>query len=266
VKHRDNALKNNIKNWKDPECNSKILGFSEDSKLYEIVDNIIKVNRDNVSILPEKLNKWTKPTENEMYFFMDYETINRNMVRKPKDVVNWDEKSEDQFIFMIGVGYYNNGNFRFNNFTAKNISDESEKEILNGFWNWVNEELKTNNKKYATFLHWSKYETTCYKAVKNKYSLPEMRTIDLLEYMIENKVAIKGCMDYKLKSFVKALYALGKINSNYDSECKNGIDAMMSAIELYKTDNVDNKIMKDIEKYNMIDCQVMADIYNYFDT
>ena len=68
-----------------------------------------------------------------------------------------------------------------------------------------------------------------------------------------------------LKSIASAFYKNKLINSCWEtSSCNNGLQAMYLAYNLYKTNNIVNESdMKDIIKYNIIDCKVMWEILSY---
>ena len=57
----------------------------------------------------------------------------------------------------------------------------------------------------------------------------------------------------------------GMINTQMDSECKNGMMAMVKAWNCYTNfvDPVNSPVMKDIEKYNEFDCKSLYDIIHY---
>ena len=59
----------------------------------------------------------------------------------------------------------------------------------------------------------------------------------------------------------------GLINTIMDSNCNSGMNAMIAAYKFYSENDLENPlesdIMKDIEKYNKFDCQVLYDILTY---
>ena len=66
------------------------------------------------------------------------------------------------------------------------------------------------------------------------------------------------------------MYKHGLIETKIESNCKDGMIAMIQASKLYEsiepsleTNISDNNIMKDIIKYNMFDCNILCDILSY---
>ena len=74
-----------------------------------------------------------------------------------------------------------------------------------------------------------------------------------------------GCFGFGLKEICRTMKGHNMISTKLESECNNGMMAMIKAINCYKS--VDNPsespIMKDIEKYNEYDCKALFDIMNF---
>ena len=89
--------------------------------------------------------------------------------------------------------------------------------------------------------------------------------IDMCELFKYHNIAIKGCFGFGLKNIVKNMKEHGFINTQLDSECNNGMIAMIKAWNCYNNLKNPNNcaIMKDIEKYNEFDCKAIYDIMNY---
>ena len=81
----------------------------------------------------------------------------------------------------------------------------------------------------------------------------------------EEPIVVKGCFGFGLKNIVKQMKKYGMINTQMDSECKNGMMAMVKAWNCYTNfvDPVNSPVMKDIEKYNEFDCKSLYDIIHY---
>ena len=103
--------------------------------------------------------------------------------------------------------------------------------------------------------------------------LPEKKLLDLYEVFINEPITVKGALDYSLKSITKALYKNKLITTiwNSKSPCANGLNAMLLAHKCYdikESGNLVSKMstMKEIEKYNEVDCKSMWDIIRYLRT
>ena len=92
--------------------------------------------------------------------------------------------------------------------------------------------------------------------------------MDLSKLFRDEPIVVKGSLRYKLKSISKALFDMGLISTSWDfsSECNSGLAAMALANKIYDELNEvtkDNEIMKEIIKYNEVDCKVLWDILRY---
>lgn len=260
VKHRMNAHKLGIYSWKNKNCNSKTLGFNINSQIGNIVDKMIKINRStNKKIDPVKIsyndNNWQVCSNDTIEFYIDYETLYHN---------------NENYIFMIGVGYNNNG-WVFKNFNLKNLSNEEMNLMFIDFWNYINNVLQENNKKESRFIHWTKAEPSQYNKCVEKFMLPIKNFIDLFDVFKKTPIVIKGAFSFSLKDVANAMYKNKMINTCWNTiekseiNCENGQDALLWGIKLYEQNNIsdDNQILKAIRDYNEVDCKVMFEIIEY---
>lgn len=273
IKNRKNAFERGIFSWNDEKCNSGILGFS-DGKISKRVDAILDINRQNEVLISPKIIKsndseWRHRKPNEIEFFLDYETMNSNFgkIIVERNEVDYQDLS---LIFMIGVGYEDsNSNWNYKSFIIKETSKQSENEMLTNFWKHINQTLKENNKDSGVFVHWSQAEKTSYEKSRLRHpEMPVKQMVDLYQVFLNEPIVVKGALNYSLKSIAKAMFEFKLINTIWDSnsQCANGLNAMLIAHNIYsKTKNVTNEIpmMKEIEKYNEIDCKCLWEIIRY---
>ncbi len=273
VKNRKNAFDKGVFSWNDEKCNAETLGFNE-GKISKRVNSILNINRQNeVLVSPKKIEcnepNWRVRKSNEMEFYLDYETMNSNF---GKIIVDRNEVDYEDFnlIFMIGVGYEDsNGQWQYKSFVVKESNKKSEKEMLTDFWEYIDNTLKLYKKKDAVFVHWSQAEKTSYDKTRLRHpDLPQKNFVDLYQVFIDEPIVIKGALNYSLKSIARALFDHKIINTIWDSssQCANGLNAMLIAHNIYsknKQVSVDIPLMKEIEKYNEIDCKCLWEIIRY---
>ena len=89
---------------------------------------------------------------------------------------------------------------------------------------------------------------------------------DLCMVFRNEPIVLKDCHNFGLKNVAKAMYTHGMITVQLESDCKNGMTAMVQALKLYNSDiDVDTStVMMDIKKYNEFDCKVLQQILNFF--
>ena len=144
-----------------------------------------------------------------------------------------------------------------------------KKKILDSFWNFINKKLKESGKTVPIFVHWSNAERTVYDKSRERHSyLPQKKMIDLYQVFINEPIVIKGALNYSLKTVAKALCNNNLITTIWDntSSCANGLNAMLLAYQVYNDQDsnpLEDLTMKEIEKYNEIDCKCLWEIINY---
>jgi len=244
VKHRDKMLEaseGRITSWRDPNFSVDILGVNESVR--PTLEKMVAINRDSrgLSISPSKLkhnlSEWRDEDANEM--FVDFETVG-------------DLEESECFIFLIGVRYRG----RYTSFLAEEISDREEKLVVNAFYKfWCDSGCPKAWYWYAEDGFWSRV------VKKHNLFLPvPVLWVYLYKVFSDSKepVLVHGCKNFKLKSYVMSLLALGKIKIDMPPEdCCNGMSALFLAVEYYddKLDQRDDTKMKTIIKYNAFDCK-----------
>jgi hypothetical protein len=278
-KQRNYAHKKQIFDWKNKKCTSKTLGFNQKKKQAKIVDEVLNINRQSKHIIKPNYvkferTKWYNENNEHMEFYLDYETLNSNFGSIIKDgMISYDN---NQYIFMVGLGYVHNDEWIFKSFIMKEKSENAELDVFNEFNKYVDDLLKQFNKKIAKFYHWSSAEPVAYNNFKKRnidiiFSDSHYMFYDLYKVFINEPIVVNGALCYSLKAIAKALHKHSLIETNWDqdSPCSNGLMAMILANKIYDDhenkliDNVANDaIMKEIELYNEVDCKVMYEIHD----
>jgi hypothetical protein len=279
------AHRNKIFSWNNPNCTAKNMGFNP-SKTASTVDAILDINRQVEDIIrPQHVSydraKWfDKNSENNceiLDFYLDFETLNSNFGSSIKNGEIMEIST--QLVFMIGIGYNKNGNWKFKSFIMKSKSNKSEQKMFTKFYKYINKILVKNNKSKARFYHWSSAEVSMYNTfkskatnVRNMYDDSKFEFYDLLQVFINEPIVVKGALNFSLKSVATALEKNKLIESKWDkqSQCSNGLNAMILAQEIYNLQSnksteciKNNSIMQDIAYYNEIDCKVMWEIHEF---
>ena len=167
---------------------------------------------------------------------------------------------------MIGVGYKIN-NWLFKCFITKNKELDSQKDMYNNFWEYINGILKEHNKLEAVFIHWTSAEPSFYNKFQKLFNLPIKKFMDLNKVFLAEPIVIRGAFNYSLKTIAKCMFKHDLIKTTWpdESSCNNGQDALVLANKLYIESNKDLELtdMNDIVYYNEIDCKVLCDILEY---
>lgn len=271
VKHRDHAINRKITSWKDPNCNSENMNMKIGGVRAPIINKILNINRqEDILIQPNKIKtniyNW-KNTRNEIY--VDFETITD--IFSPFSELP-EQKSTDM-IFMIGIWWKNRGNWEYKRFLCNEGTYEEEYRIMNDFniflkqqkypimWYW-----------YAENKIWSKAENRQFDITTDKETKKNIlswnissKWKDICKIFTTEPIVIKDCFKFGLKQIASAMKKHGMINTEMDSTCTSGMTACIEAWKVYNTNTNpnDSLIMKDIEKYNQFDVEVLYDIMTY---
>ena len=272
-KNREIALKNGIKSWRDKKCNSKMVGIK--GVRAKILDKIIKINQQNkVKILPKIIKStffdWRTKKPNEVY--IDFETISDIFApfsELPK-------QSKTEMLFMIGVGWEDDGKWVYKNFTCKDATLEEEYRIMDEFSLFIKE--KGNPDKYF----WSAEKRFWDSAEKRQFDREDLDEEaknnisdnwkingcwnDICELFRQEPIVIKDCFNFGLKNISSAMYNHKLISTKIESNCNTGMMASVNAWKAYKNikDPINSSVFKDIINYNQFDCKVLWNIIGYF--
>jgi hypothetical protein len=272
-KKRQIAHSKNVYGWKNPKFNSKLLKMNK-GKIGPTIDKILNINRQNRDIFRPKRIKYDHQnwaSNNDVLdFYLDFETFNTNLdsIIKEGEIID----DNNQYIFMIGLGYEKNKKWVFQTFLMENKSLESEEIMFNQFLDYINQVLYQENKKSCKMYHWSFAEVGSYKSFKSRHSDfrfddRHITFYDLNKVFVNEPITIKGALNYSLKTIAKALKKHKLIDSIWDttSVCSNGLNAMILANNLYDSgisNIINDSCMKEIIYYNEIDCKVLWEIHN----
>lgn len=267
VKNREFAIRKNILSINDKRCNSKNMNMK--GKTGMVVDKIIKINNmKRTKILPKiiKNNDGYWKQKKGLDIYIDFETITTVLYDEVTlNETNQTKKSEGQTVFLIGLGFMKEGKWKYKKFLSKKFGDE---KIFHKFYKYIKKLMKKITKNIKLF-HWGNIEKTLldkYIKRNDKWSKlhENLNYIDMCKVFTDEPICIKGAKKFGLKEITKAMNINKMINTNWnDCVIKDGMTAMIQAINYYKSLNKDKKIIKEIVKYNNVDCKTVYEIVNY---
>lgn len=220
--YRENAFRQKMYSIFDPVLDASALGF--DNYKQPIVDAIISVNRDpGKEFIVHNQEPIRALSGVDDLIFVDFEWIDR--------------------VYLVGA--FDGQNYIA--FWADSLSDED----VDRMWQAVVAFLKRK-----TVVYWyaekSKFEKDCPFLTRSDH------WIDLCG-VFRNSTAVRGSMDFKLKSIGRSFYDLGYMPYFIDSfECQNGAQSISMASMYYESGDEGKK--EAIERYNRFDCESMYHI------
>jgi len=271
LRERNKAFENGIKSWHDPRACSRLFGIKGDRG--KIIDKMININKQNTDkFLPAKIKfndyDW-KNRENDIY--LDFETFNDIF----EDFEYIPEQKSFNILFLIGVGFMKDNKWEFKYFISQKPDMDNEYKIMNEFMMFLKDNFDNPN-----IYYWHAEKSFWNRSCNQQFDRVDLNEEDrekildwniddnlrdLRKFFVDNKIVIKDCFSYSLKKIAHSMKKHQLINTPIESECLDGLTAMIKAWKTYKTiDNpVNSVIMKDIIKYNEFDCKLLCDILNY---
>lgn len=247
--HRDNARRWKIYSWDDPNCTAEKLGISQ--AYADTVNAILDINRCSPRVyapssLPPNVCEFGEPTDN---MYVDFETINSGL----------NNEDDEERIFMIGVWYANN----YTCFVMRHNTAAEELRIIQEFeqlWKQCNS---------PKCLYWYAEENFWKRALSrhDTHDHALIPWIDLYQPWIDQCIVIRGALNFKLKTLIRAMNTNGLIDVELPpDECSDGLQAMQQALDHYSLaspkPNVEEAFRSIIE-YNRLDCLYVFELYKF---
>ena len=221
-------------------------------------------------------DEWFEPRGLE--FFVDYETFNG----MNDDFSTLPLAGGRPMIFMIGCGHEENGEWRFQVWTAESETYEEEGLILGkwlGHMEAVRQRLAPNIGNPLVF-HWHSHEVKELEKAAARHpeeALPDVNWFDLLWKVFKAEpVRITETDSQSLKPVARKLHEKGYIDTVWpESPVSDGLAAMTAAWSCYAASRERNlpvhealmangkSLMREIEAYNEVDCKAMWEILTY---
>ena len=174
------------------------------------------------------------------------------------------ENINTQFLYMIGIGWYEDDKWIFHNLVTDRLTDNYEKDIIIKFINII-EQFPKN-----ILIHWSNAEKSIMNYLCSKHNIEyRFNWYDLMKVYIDNKVVIKDCYSFGLKDIAKTMYKKNIIDMKWEDEEISGKDALVIANKAeeacknkYITKIQNFEYMNTIIRYNEIDCKILSRLHS----
>lgn len=271
---RADALARGLSRWTDPACTAAALGIGG-AKNPTIVDAVLRANRsDGDPVAPARVTAseglWRAPVPAE--FYVDFETVND----LDDDFSRFPEAGGQTLIFMIGCGHLSENGWQFRVFTVDRLAEPEEARIIGAWLAHMREVCAARGTTLdaARLFHWSPAEessfTEAYNSAAARHGFPpwdDLPWVDLLNRVVkEQPMTVRGAFGFGLKAVAKALRRHGLIETEWTDGPTDGLGAMVGAwwceheAARRGVPMTDLDLMQEIERYNEVDCRVMAEV------
>jgi len=275
---RAEALARGLRRWTDPACTAAALGIGG-AKNPAVVDAVLRANRsEGDPVSPDKVTAnealWRVPAPAE--FYVDFETVND----LDDDFSRFPEAGGQTLIFMIGCGHLADTGWQFHVFTVNRLTEPEEARIIGAWLAHMHQVCAARGTSLdkARLFHWSPAEessfTEAYNSAAVRHGFPpwdDLPWVDLLNRVVkEQPITVRGAFGFGLKAVAKALRRHGLIETEWADGPTDGLGAMVGAWwcehEAARTGAAMPTLglMREIERYNEVDCKVMAEALELF--
>jgi len=225
MRERNLCFEQGVFSWRDPRFHPTLAGMKNATRI-EILERIVEANRSD--------KEWEVIVdENVLVHFQE-------VVKTDKDHLYIDFEYIEDHVYLIGLW---------------NASDKTHTALWdvdnNGtIWDRLNEYLQSLEQPYIVW-YWYAEKNKCVSVAAPVDLTCWKDMCDAAKYM-----GMKGVFDFSLKSFVRSMYANGRLPFSYDDmECSDG-GASIDLARRYFEDG-DDEIRETLEKYNRCDCEAM---------
>ena len=281
IPERTLAHKQQLTKWDDTRLSSEIFKFQNDKS--KTLDSILKVNRDNLGILPNKLTEQQYQqnknllSRQKIEFYVDFETAN-GLHDSFESVTNFTQNynleilgRDANIIYMIGIGFTNpsNNKWKYKVFIVDRLTFNDERQIIEDWIQYIDDVCKKYNfKGWPKLYHWSNAEPSLLnKAIQYHNIQNNINWVDLLMIFKTIPITVEGALNFGLKNIAQAMFNANLIKTQWKDSSIDGLCAMLVAwhsessckegqIQILS----EYELMDEIIEYNEIDCKVMWDI------
>jgi hypothetical protein len=197
-------------------------------------------------------------------FYVDFEYINSFHFKR--DFSN----ADTNHLYLIGVLYEKDGSWLYKAFVpiAIDYMNPSSSYEVQNIRDWV-DFMESFGMPYCV-MNWSVAEQSMLSSLSKQYNFELETTIEWIDLLKLFKTTIHfvcdGMKTYSLKDVAKSMYKLGLINTSWNDNVMNGLEANILLIPNFiKGDYVLEMCdsLSDIIDYNEIDCRVMMELFEF---
>lgn len=242
------------------------------------ISAILQANRSGVPVIPPADEV---PPHKPNEFFVKLEYFSNLDVDFEAE---WPDLSGKEMIFLIGVGWEENGGFEFRDFQAAAEDKASEKKLLKTFVDFLKQKTGEAFKDPAqtALYHWHGAQTNQIERFIQRHQLTSQDELAsdlsalpwnvLQNVFLDSPAAVPGAWSFRLKEIARAL---GKLDPQYDpgwpSELTEGLSAMVLGWQVYaQKRSADPQLREEaaqgttiLKEYLQADCRLLWQVLRW---
>lgn len=226
---------------------------------------VLEANKSgNPVIPPSSVVSAKKPYE----FFVDFEYFTNINVDFEKQ---WPTLEGCEMIFLIGVGWEENEEWKFKTFTAAKEDQQEELKMIEEFIEFLKTKTGSSVLSDTVLYHWSPAEVSQSKSVAKRHQLANTHLFlnlpwyDLRKVFHDGPASIPGAWGFGLKEVAKSL---AKLYPQYDpqwpGDLAEGLSAMVMGWKAYENEKpLETKELSIITEYLEADCKALWNVLKW---
>ena len=235
-----------------------VLGYFSDDEKRKIIKKMVDYNSDSsVENDFSGVDLTSIFRGDTLNFYVDFEFINGCDFS-----FNYETRTH---LYMIGVGYEENGKWVYRNFMPDYLNNSCEKSVILSWLKFMREVVKKLGYKEYQVIHWTKAEPNLFRRLKELLRVRgELNFVDLQPIIKSSCIVYEGMNNFSLKTVAKSMKKAGLIETEWEDSIVDGLGANMMLIKGMRDNlRISDVDMGEIKKYNEVDCRVMYEILGY---
>lgn len=210
------------------------------------------------------------PSERRFEFYVDYEYFTNVNVDFE---AQWPTLEGKEMIFMIGLGWRQGENWRYETLAAEAEDIEAERELLDIFIQRLDSltEGAILDRDQTALYHWSSAEVWQSRRASERHQLSEdhplrnLPWLDLSKVFLDGPGAIPGIWDFGLKAMARALCEYDpRYSIVWPGDLDKGLRVMVMGWKAYQSASpLDTYEMDTIRRYLETDCKALYEILRW---
>lgn len=228
---------------------------------------VLQANRTNQPLLPPPA---VLPSQKPCEFFVDFEYFTNVDVDFERQ---WPSLEGHEMIFMVGLGWLEDGNWRFEPLIAEAEDSQAERRLLERFIEVLQAKSRSalTDPSHAVLYHWTAAEVWQASRAADRNALPADHALrhlpwyDLQKVFLDGPAALPGALDYGLKEVAAALGVCAPAYATqWPGDLDQGLRAMVMGWKAYLQPHpLETSEVQLLRKYLGSDCLALHNILDW---
>lgn len=228
----------------------------------ETAKRIQAVLKANKTKQPSDIPAALVPRRRKVELMVDYEYFTDIQVDFDRD---WPEMKGCPMIFMVGIAFWENGEWRTRQFVAAHESEDAERDMLTEFGEFLKARGVLSAGRDAALYHWSAAEIWQSKYAAERHNLKwldELPWVDLQEPFHAGPIALPGAWGFGIKEIATSLPSEYRVK--WPDGLGVGLAAMVAGFAAYEQpEPKSTPEMKLLGEYLKVDCIATGQILRW---